>query len=206
LRECRLFAALMPVARCVAPACPVSAMLSTVVSLCCQRMGVTHSVCASGDVTPRSRWAPCRVAASWCLSSGMLRRCREGGDGLSRNGSTLQCKPTRSWRTLARGGECSACSAGRWSRDEVVVVVVVLWWSSRRVLGDRRPCCIRILKDAGRETAVANTKLDVGGGATVRLCDGVISWREVVKVQGRGKSARGEGSGAASTAQTLMND
>jgi hypothetical protein len=34
----------------------------------------------------------------------------------------------------------------------------------------------------------------------------VISWREVVRVQGRGKSARGEGSGAASTAQTLMND
>jgi hypothetical protein len=74
---------------------------------------------------------------------------------------------------------------------------MVVLWSSRRVRTDGRPCCIRILKDAGRETAVANTELDVEGRATVGLCDGRIRWCKVVKVQAHGKSARGEDSGAA---------
>jgi hypothetical protein len=42
---------------------------------------------------------------------------------------------------------------------------------SRRVRTDGR-LCIRILKDAGRETAVTNTNFRIRGGATVRLYDG----------------------------------
>lgn len=56
------------------------------------------------------------------------------------------------------------------------MVVVLL---SPKVRTDGRPC-IRILKDGGRETAVANTNFSGRGGVRVRVCDVVIRWCNVV--------------------------
>jgi hypothetical protein len=69
-----------------------------------------------------------------------------------------------------------------------VAVVVLL---SSRVRTDGRPW-IRILKDGGRETAVAKTNSRVRGGVRAQVCDVVIRWCNVVNGPWGESAAGGE--------------
>lgn len=165
--------------------CPCMAPSARALNSVLSAGGVTHNVCASADVTPRSHWAPCRVPASWCLSSGRLRRC-EGGDGLSREGSTRRGRPIRSCRTRVGGDGCSACSAGRVLRGGGSVVVLL----SRRVRTDGRPCS-RILKDAGRTCTQRRSDRQAGDATGDELGGAVSSVHdEAQQHEGKQRSGR----------------
>ena len=154
LSECRLLSALMPVARCVAPARLISTWLTT--SLLSQhttkqRRLTTYALLRVRDLGLVGLHVGLQRHDGRCRGCEWVRSVK-GGDGLSRNGSTWRWWPIRMRSKMAgrRREGCSAYGAGGTRGSDGGRVLLA------RVRTDGRSC-IRILKAAGRETTVARS-------------------------------------------------